>query len=200
MSHSKVDRYVLSFTVGGLLEREATILVPLYIEARDWAEVREVAVQKNLLQTRTRGSSVRFVRETVRRLSALTDGEVEALPEISATDRKQLLWVAMCRCYALVGDFAEEVLRGQFLVLAGTLTHDDYDSFYRIKSMWHEELGTVADSTYKKLRQVLFKAMVEAGLLDDEGNILPALITGRIAELLSERASNDLRYFPTRLI
>lgn len=194
------QRYALSFTTGGLLEREAAVLAPVYIEHRDWVKVRDLAVEQNVLQARTYRTGVRLVRETVKRMSALADREVEILADVTATERGHLMWAAACRRYDLVGEFAEEVLRERFLTLAGTVSYEDYDSFYRAKAMWRDELDAVSAATYKKLRQVLFKMMVEAGLLTAKGAIEPALVSARVAECLIERTPSDIRFFPTRVV
>ncbi|MGP5036572.1 DUF1819 family protein [Brachybacterium alimentarium] len=193
-------RYALSFTTGGLLERESAVLAPVYIEHRDWAKVRDIAVEENLLQTRTHSTGVRRVRETVKRMSALFDHEIEIFSDITATERGHLMWVAACRRYELIGEFAEEVLRERFLTLAGTVAYEDYDSFYRAKAMWHDELGAVSDLSYKKLRQVLFKMVVEAGLLTAKGAIEPVLPTAHVADCLNQRTPSDIRFFPTRVV
>ena len=93
----------------------------MYIERRDWEQVRDEAVEDNLLQARTYRTGVRLVRETVKRLSALTDDEIELLVEATASERGYLMWAAACRRYELIGEFAEEVLRERFLLLASTL-------------------------------------------------------------------------------
>ena len=200
MSSSSVasSRYALSLTTGGLLERESRILAPVYVEHRDWERVRDRAVEGNLLQARTHSTSVRLVRETVKRMSALSDREIQILTDVTAAERGHLMWAAACRRYNLVGEFAEEVLRERFLTLAGTVSYDDYDSFYRTKAVWHDELDAISDATYKKLRQVLFKMMVEAGLLTAKGAIEPALPSARVAECLDGRTPSDIRFFPTR--
>lgn len=194
------SRYALSFTTGGLLAREAAVLAPVYIEHRDWPRVRDIAVEENLLQARTHSTGVRRVRETVKRMSALSDHEIEILSDITATESGHLMWVAACRRYELIGEFAEEVLRERFLTLAGTVSYEDYDSFYRVKAMWHDELGAVSDLSYKKLRQVLFKMMVEAGLLTAKGAIEPVLLSARVADCLNQRTPSDIRFFPTRVV
>jgi len=191
-------RYALSFTTGGLLEREAAILAPIYLLERDWVKVRDLAVDENLLQARTYRTGVRLVRETVKRLSSLSDHELEILDEVTASERGHLMWAAACRRYHLIGEFAEEVLRERFLTLANTVSYEDYDSFYRAKAMWHDELDDVTDLSYKKLREVLFKMMVEAGLLTTQRAIEPALMSARVAECLTERSPSDIRFFPTR--
>ena len=193
------DRYALSFTSGGLLAREAAVLAPIYTEHHDWVKVRNIAVKENLLQTRTHSSGVRRVRETIKRLSALSDREVETLSEVTASERGHLMWAAACRRYDLIGEFAEEVLRERFLTLAGSVSYGNYDSFYRAKAMWHDELDEVTELSYKKLRQVLFSMMLEAGLLDMEGAIEAVPLSARIVECLTECTPSDIRFFPTRV-
>lgn len=197
-SSTASSRYALSFTTGTLLAREAALLAPVYLEHRDWTKVRDLAVEQNLLQARTYRTGVRLVRETVKRMSALEGRELEILADVTASERDHLMWAAACRRYDLVGEFAEDVLRERFLTLAGTISYEDYDSFYRAKAMWHDELDAVSATTYKKLRQVLFKMMVEAELLTANGTIEPALLSARVAECLGRRTPSDLRFFPTR--
>lgn len=200
MTNSTEDRYALSFTTGGLLAREAGVLAPVYSKLRDWEKVRDAAVEENLLQTRTRSTGVRRVRESIKRMSALSDRELEMLADLTASERGHLMWAAACRRYELIGEFAEEVLRERFLTLAGTVSYEDYDSFYRAKAMWHDELNDVTDLSYKKLRQVLFKMMVEAELLTTQGIIEPVLLSARVTECLTGRSPSDIRFFPTRTV
>ena len=84
--------------------------------------------------------------------------------------------------------------------MAGTVTYEDYDSFYRAKAMWHDELAAVTDQSYRKLRQVLFRMMVEAGLLSTDRSIEPALLSARVGEFFSKRTPSDIRFFPTRVV
>jgi len=191
-------RYALSFTSGGLLVREASAVAPVYLRERDWSQVRDAIEETNLLQARTRAAGVRIAREVVQRLSVLSPVELELLVDATLTERSHVMWAAACRRYALIGEFAEEVLRERFLTLARTVSHEDYDSFCRSKAMWHDELGQVTETSYKKLRQVLFRMMTEAGLLDSKGSIEPALVSGRVAACLAEHTPSDIRFFPTR--
>ena len=191
------SRYALSFTSGALLMREALIAAPLYMRERDWARVRELIEAENLLQSRTRSSGFRLAREVTQRLSVLSDAELDLLMDATPTERGHLMWAAACRRYVLIGEFAEEVMRERFLVLATTLTYDDFDSFIRGKSLWHEELADLKDSTVRKLRSNLFRMLVEAGLLSQDGRILQALLSPRVANSLSVPTPSDLRFFPT---
>ncbi|MEV0795479.1 DUF1819 family protein [Kribbella sp. NPDC050459] len=192
-------RYALSFTSGALLASEAAVVVPVYLRGDDWASTRTQVKDGNLLQGRAASSTSRVLRALIPRLQILSDAELQIVADGTSTERGHLMWVAACRRYDLIGEFAEEVLRERFLTLAGTVSYEDYDSFYRAKAMWHDELDEITDLSYKKLRQVLFKMMVEAGLLNTQGRIEPALLSARVAECLNERTPSDIRFFPTRV-
>lgn len=191
-------RYALSFTTGALLSREAALLAPLYLERRDWERVRDEAVTDNVLQARTHRTGVRLVRETVKRLSALDDDEIELVVQGAGSERAHLMWAAACRRYTLIGEFAEEVVRERFLVLAPNLGYEDFDSFVSSKALWHEELAQISGSTLQKLRSNVFKMLAEAELVSEAGHIVPAVLSERVAVVLSARSPSDLRFFPIR--
>lgn len=193
-------RYALSFTTGSLLSTEAALVAPVYLHEHDWASTRARVKDDNLLRGRVARSNTRTLGALIPRLQRLTDVELQIVADGTSTERGHLMWVAACRLYSLIGEFAEEVLHERFLTLVGTLTYEEYGSFYRSKGMWHDELGQVTDLTYKKLRQVLFKMMVEAGLLTKQGHIEPALLSSRVAECLNQRTPSDIRFFPARVV
>nr|WP_242630350.1 DUF1819 family protein [Kocuria rosea] len=193
------DRYALSFTSGGLLVREADVIVTEYLRSRDWVTVRHAVTEQNLLQARTSSSSARVTRETIQRLSVFDDSELELVAESSLTERCHLMWAATCRRYELIGDFAEEVVRERFLLMTPTLGIEDFERFMMGKSLWHPELDELKPSTRAKLRQCVFRMMYEAGLRSKEGAIVPAVLSERVHVALAARGPSDVRFFPTIL-
>lgn len=192
-------RYALSFTSGGLLAREASLLAPVYFSERDWGTVRDSSIEQNLLQARTTSSSERVTRETIQRLSVFDENELHLLMDSSHTERSHLMWVAACRRYVLIGDFAEEVLRERFLLLTPTLDHENFDRFITGKSLWHPELDELKPSTRAKLRQTMFRMLHEARLLSQDGEIIPAVLSERVRDALTAREPSDIRFLPTNL-
>jgi hypothetical protein len=91
--------------------REALVAAPLYLWEHDWAKVRELLGEDNLLQSRTVSTGQRRAREVAERLAVLSDDEIELLADATTSERGHLLWAAACRRYALIAEFAEEVLR-----------------------------------------------------------------------------------------
>ncbi|MET4613349.1 hypothetical protein ABIC28_004350 [Rhodococcus sp. PvR044] len=197
MTDETQSRYALSFTSGGLLAREGEIVAAIYLDSRDWQATRARVVDENLLLARTTSSLIRLARETVQRLAALDDDEIELLVAGSPTEQYHLMWTAACRRYTLIGDFAEEVLRERFLLMTPTLDADDFDRFITGKSLWHPELDGLKPSTRQRLRQTLFQMLREAGLRTDAGDIVPAVMSERVTEVLDHRMPSDLRFFPT---
>lgn len=193
------ERYALSFTSGGLLAREADVIVAEYSRFRDWAVVRRTVTEQNLLQARTISSSVRVTRETIQRLGVFDDAELELIAESSFTERCHLMWAAACRRYELIGDFAEEVVRERFLLMTPTLSIEDFERFMRGKSLWHPELDELKPSTRAKLRQNVFRMLHEAGLRSEKGAIVPAVLSERVHQALAARGLSDIRFFPTTM-
>lgn len=197
MSDFAPSRYALSFTSGGLLLREGEAVAQKYLMFRDWGDTRAEVIANNLLQTRTASSRARLTRETIQRLSVLSDRELELLTQASPTEQRHLMWAAACRRYDFIGDFAEEVLRERFLLMTPTLSVEDFDRFLTGKSLWHPELDELKPSTSQKLRTTLFRMLHEAGLCTLDGHIVPAVLTERVAEALNSLPPSDIRYFPT---
>lgn len=193
---STMPNYRLSFSVGGLFLREAAVAAPLYLRDLDWAAARAEIESNNLLQTRTTTSGQRMSRELVQRLGELTFDELQLLVDGTARERGHLMWIAACRRYALIGEFAEEVVRERFLLMTPDLGHDEFDAFIRQKALWHPELTELADSTYRKLRSNLFAMLREAELLSPVGRIVHSIPSARVTAALGERATADLRFFP----
>lgn len=190
------ERYLLSFTTGGLFLQEAAVVTECYLALRDWKITREQVRADNLLQVRTSAAATRISKELIARLELLSQDELEYLLEGSLRERGYLLWSAACRRYAFIRDFAVEVLREHYLSLRHQLTLNDYDAFFNSKAVWHVELDDLALSTQHKLRQNLFRMLRDADLLSDQSLIQPALLTPGLAQLLAGRGQESLMVFP----
>ncbi len=188
--------YELSFTTGGLFTTEAHLAALLYEELRDWDLVRHKIKSENLLQARTLSSGTRVSREVVARLSNLSKTEIEVIATGAPQDQAHLMWIAASRRYRLIAEFAEEVVRERFLLLTPTLKYEDFDSFFRAKALWADQLNELSGSTTKKLRQNLFKMLRDAGLLSADGYILHTMLSPTVSGLLTEHCPAEFHLFP----
>lgn len=184
-------RYSMSFTTGGLFVSESVTLAEVYSSSRDWDAVREEAVQNNLLQVRTESSSKRIAREVISRLKLLNAAELELLVQSSAQDQASLLWVAVCRRYKFIAEFAVEVLRERFITLKPDLGFEEFDAFFNRKSEWHPGLDSIKPATRNKLRQVLFRMMREAGLITPGNMIVSPMLSPALVAVIK-----DVSIFP----
>ncbi|HAT6348318.1 DUF1819 family protein [Legionella pneumophila serogroup 1] len=190
------ERYNMSFIGGSLLHRESVKLAELYLERGDWDAVREIVILENMLQTRTLSTLKRISKEIISRLQVLNREELEMFVGGRHQEQAYLLWLAICRRYRFIADFAVEVLRERFITLKTDLTHEDFNTFLNRKSEWHSELDEIASSTKYKLRQILFKILREAELLTSKNIINGAILSPRLLDFLHRGNPREVLYFP----
>ena len=188
--------YKLSFTSASLYVSDSIKIASIYLKNGDWSSAKEEVADNNVLQYETISSSTRISRELRQRLQTLTQEQLELLVEGTQPEQKQLLWLAVCRCYAFIQEFAVEVLREKFLKMDLELTELDYDAFFNREADWHEELDQLTDTTRDKLKQVLFRMLREGDLISEDHTILPALLSMRVVEALQPDAPMSFRIFP----
>jgi len=186
----------MSFTAGALFQKESINIAQLYLDSGDWADVRKEVIDRNILQARTTASAKRSCREICLRLAHLGQNELELLVQGDPYEQKYLLWLAICRQHAFLYEFSVEVIRERFLTLRYDLHHENFDAFFNEKLDWHEELEKITTMTRNKLRQVVFRMLREAELLNTHNAIISAMLSPRLFDLLSRTASQDLLIFP----
>jgi len=190
------QKYKLSFTAASLSIMDSVHIAEIYLKNRDWTLTKQVVKGGNVLQSRTNSRTIRVVRELIQRLELLTDNQLELLTGGSPAEQKYLLWFAACRTYTLIKEFAVEVLHEKYLSRSLTLTDLDYDAFFNRKADWNEELNQITTSTRKKIRQVLLLMAKEAELLSDDNQILRAMLSNRLVEVLRPEAPTSFQVFP----
>lgn len=186
----------MSFTAGSLFLRESVEVAKLFLIHQNWKAVREIAFKQNLIQSRTASSATRLCREICQRLQELNESQLKILSEGSMQEQQQILWVAVCRHHRFIHDFAAEVIREKYAQLNLHLHTEDYDAFFNAKAAWHDELEHLTESTRKKLRQVVFRMLREAGLLTKQNVINPVTLTPRVAQAVADKSPDGLRIFP----
>lgn len=190
------SKYSMAFTTGGLFHAESLIVALEYQDLKYWTAVSDFVIKRNLLQSRTETTLKRQTREIVSRLETLRDPEVEFLINASSQEQAYMLWLAVCRRYRFIADFAAQVLRERYISLNTDLSSKEFESFFNRQAEWHEELDAITVSTRAKLRQVLFKILREADLLTDANIINAALLTPSFVELVAQTDRAQLAYFP----
>lgn len=185
--------YRLGFVSGSLLAHHSKIAAGIFLETGDWETTKQRVRDGNLFQTRTPSTTSRYLLEVVRRLKALDDPLLTIVAGEDPTQRAQVLWVAACRYYQLLGDFASEVVRDKFLHGNQKLQPEDFTRFVNQQSLWHPQLEEKTERTIKNLRNNAFKMLKETSLLEPDGRISQALLSPEVRKAL---APSDLWFFP----
>ena len=114
----------------------------------------------------------------------------------SSQDIDIVLWLALCRRYQFIGNFAREVLREKFITLQRHIDFSDYALFVEREAVFHPEILELRDSTCKRLRQMLFQFMRNCGMLSRENMILPVIFSPAVDALFAGRSQAEIQYFP----
>ncbi len=189
-------KYNMSFTAGALLCHESVKLAELYSSYRQWDEVKRIATTENVIQARATSTLKRITREIIARLKNLSLQEINFISISSYTERKYILWLAVCRRYNFIADFVVDIVYNNFSSLKTTVTYDDYNVFFNSKAEWHSEVDAVTPSTRQKLRQTLFQMLREVGILDKKNTIIPLLPSPAFQSVLSAITERERLFFP----
>ena len=193
MGHNNANT---SFANRALFRNESIAMAALFLASPDWKTVQQQVIATNLLQSRTIANAQRLCRELLSRLRTLNTTELQLLVSGTPLDQGYILWIAVCRRYPLIGLFATDGLRERHLSLMTDLRHQEFDAFFNQHSQWHANLDDFKPATRSKRRQILFKILREAELIDTNYRIRPALLSQSLITSLSETDPTALTWFP----
>ncbi len=189
-------QYKLSFTIGALFYKEAVETAQLYVLTYSWVAVREAIIQSNCFHAHGVGALKRICREIISRLQCLTPEQLEIVADGIETEQRQMLWIAICKRYAFIRDFSIEVVCEKLLNLDPTLEEQDYTAFFNAKAQWHDELNAIEMSKQKKIKQVLFRMLRQAGILSPDNILIPWVVSPRATRALLNDPSDIYRAAP----
>lgn len=197
MSSAQLQPYKMSFAVGGLHLNESVEVARLHKRSEAWDATLERALEGGITSLPKVASRRRTLREIVNRISTLDEDELDYLIEAAdRQDQKALLWLATCRAYRFVREFATEVIHERFLSFQLDLPLESFDVLFAAKAEWDEGLAAISAMTRAKLRQVLFRMMREASVITEDNRILSAYVSPRLKAILATKNPQQLVLFP----
>lgn len=189
--------YRMSFTTGGLLLLESLAVAKLHVPGEAWAATLERARNAGATALPKVASNRRVLNEIVLRLSALSAGELAFLADEADRDEAQaLLWIAICRTYRFIEEFVREVVIDRYLSYRLDLPVESFDVFLHNKAEWNETLARLSPSTQKKLGQVMFRILREAGIISRDRHIQTAILSNRLQIMIENAQPAAFDYFP----
>lgn len=163
---SVVSKYAFSFLTGGMYLHECLVWAELLRDEADHAKIADRIRRENLFQLRKDSSVKRVIPAVRERLECMTPDDLAYFLTASVTERKLLLFVSICRKFRFIADFVDEVLRPKVGIFDWEIRASDWSDFLERKRPLHPEIDAVSDLSLGKIRQVVFKMLAEAGLID----------------------------------
>ena len=162
----KDSKYILSFTAASLRLNEMVKVAQAAQEngSSDLNMVKESGVVFGSVKNRTTDREFREVRK---RLETLTPDQINIMIHGNFISQKQIAFLSVCKHYAFIRDFTIEVIRDKVLVFNFQLHESDYNSFINSKISFHPELEAFSESTRKKAKQVMFRILEQAGIINN---------------------------------
>ena len=185
----KLNKYNFSFTAFSLRVNEM-VKVAEAIKLNQPIELIEIGNgNKHTGQKRS--------IEIKKRLTKLTEKQLELFISGDFISQKQLAFLSVCKSHKFIRDFTVEVLREKLLVFDYQITEGDYISFYRRKTELHPEMEDLTDRTQSAIRQVTFKILEEAGMIDSVKSkmIQPQLLDANVINTIASDNKQWLKVF-----
>lgn len=185
---TKTNKYDFSFTASSLRLNEMLLVARAFHDGVEVDYTNELGGGKS-------STGKRMLSEFKKRISHLTSAQLDVLLNSDLVTQKQLTLVSVCKPYSFIRDFVVEVVREKILVYDYQITDGDYISFYRRKFDLHEEMDSITELTEKKIKQVTFKILEQAGLINDIKNriIQPQIIDYKLMKALVQDNPNWLK-------
>lgn len=182
-------------TISGLTINQAVWLAKKYIECNDWNLCRKEAMDDNIMQIEKIASAERYLAYTTKLLKELTKEELALLADSDTSNQRNLMWLAFCRAYPLIGKFADTIINQKFNNHDFSLSTGDWNEFLSRESHEHQEIEDIGKASRTKAKTVLFSNLRSAGYLSSSNELKEAAVSKELAALIGQ----DIRYFPVFL-
>ena len=183
-------KYDFSFTATSLRLREMILYANARLNGQEIDYVRELGKGKA-------ATGIRFNREFLKRIGKLTDSQVALLAKGDLVSQKQMAFLAVCKTYGFLRDFVVEVLREKYLLFDYEFNDGEFISFWRRKIDLHPDMEDLTETTQKKIRQVSYKILEQAGIIENVKSkiIQPQLLDNKVTSALVTDDPNWLKIF-----
>ena len=178
--------YIFSYTAATLMLHETNEVMKKYLEYKDWNKVKEIVIEENIMQKQSVSSRKRVFTEIKRRIETLSNEQLEYVNESSSSDIRNFIFLTILKTYRFIFEFMTEVLSKKVLMFDYKILNSDYETFFESKKYAVEQLESITEATQYKLKQVLFRILEEAMIIDNtkSKNILKPHLSGEVIKLI----------------
>lgn len=186
----ETQKYNFSFTAGSLRFRELEKVIKHLDAGEELNFVEDFGGGKS-------STGKRVFDEIKKRYSNLTEGQRQLYLKSDSQTQRQLAFLAVCKSYFFIRDFVVEVIRDKALIFDYELSEGEYLSFFRRKQEHHEEMDALSEETVYKVKQVTFKFLEQAGIINNikEKQIQPQFLFDDIKRVIVQDNPQWLKVF-----
>lgn len=157
--------YDSDLTGGSLQVRESRIIADLLLRGASPEQWQEAIQQQNLLQKRSPASAKRVAHALRKRLEPLDVAFWRAIRDGDEELATQAVFCSALGRNLLLVEYIETVLKDAFVTRAETLEPYHWSEFLEDRSHRDPSIQTWAESSRKKMGQVVYRMLAEVGLL-----------------------------------
>ena len=128
-------------------------------------EIKKLAVEDNIFQVATKDRKKAIASITLKRINVLNEHLLQRLVYGDVETGKLIVLYAIMKTDRLFFEFMNEVFREKLIIKDYIIADKDYNLFFDRKKEQSERVGSWADSTFYKLKQVYNRILFEAGLI-----------------------------------
>lgn len=173
-----MSTYNAEISAGSLMLPESRKLARVLLQHPSDEAWAEALKQDNVLQKKTPATARRQARLIRNRLETLDDAGWQLIAEGDKEVATQMLLAASIKHSQLLGDFIKDVYAQHLRRLEHRLNPRTWDAFLVECAHRDAAANTWADSTKKKLFQVIVRILAESGYLDStrKMNLTPPML------------------------
>ncbi|MDD2220317.1 MAG: DUF1819 family protein [Desulfoplanes sp.] len=180
------SHYNGEIVAGALLIRESRLIAEMLHQGLNKQEFDKAILEDNILQKRSPATARRQTQLIRKRLLGLDPSLLSLVTEGSLEQATQAIFCAAIKHNHLIGDFLLKVVSLHMRTFKDQLSSLDWDTFFEDCTHITPSIGLWSDSTKTKIRQVVFRALAEAGVIDSTRSrrIIPFLLSPEVRTLL----------------
>ena len=183
--------YRFSFTAASLMHADLVSFAKMMVlDGLTLNQLKPEMMNRDRAKTNDREFAEIYIR-----IKTLSDKELSLLIEGNNDDQKLICLIAFGRAYQFFRDFMDEVVQEKVALFDFKITDRDCNSFVSRKSIDHEELEQLAETTKAKVKQVILKVLHQAGLIDNikDRNIILPIVDWKLEHVIADSDPNDLK-------
>jgi hypothetical protein len=160
--------YSTTITAGSLMIRESIKVASLMLTGLGKQEIKKKVIEENLFQFRSQGASKIRCGLILQRLGLLNPEILSMITGSDYTLAVQCLLACALKHSRLIGDFMIQVIGSRIRIINDTLSYRDWEKFLETCEQVEPRVGAFTELTRKKLRQIVFKILIESRYLEGQ--------------------------------